>query len=248
MKRLVYRLFFQILVFAGSSAALILCSENVNGEVVSLEIKDRTPFADKYQFGRTGSYEKITGRVYFAVDPDDPENRSIVDLARAPRDATGKVAFWSDFCLLSPIDPTRGNRRLIYAVNNRGNKLLLEYFNDADGGNNPASLADAGNGFLMRRGYSILWSGWNGDVLPGDNRLTAGFPIAREDDKPIEGKVYVQLFTDRPVTTLPLVWGNSDSYPTTNLDHSSLRLTMRPAPGKEPIEIAPRLLGVCPLG
>jgi alpha/beta hydrolase family protein len=239
MKRLVYRLFFQILVFAGSFSAIILCSESVNGEVIRLEIKDRTPFADGYQFGRSGSYEKITGRVYFTVDPDHPDNRSIVDLTRAPRDATGKVAFWSDFCLLSPVDPTRGNRRLIYAVNNRGNKLMLQYLNDADSGNNLTSLADAGNGFLMRRGYSILWSGWNGDVLPGNGRLTADFPIAREGDKPIEGKVYIQLFTDHPVSTLPLVWGNTDPYPTTNLDHSSLRLTMRLAPDKEPIEIAP---------
>src|SRR5256714_6091031 len=35
----------------------------------------------------------------------------------------------------------------------------------------------AGNGFLMRRGFTVMWSGWQGDVPPGADRLTARFPI-----------------------------------------------------------------------
>ena len=36
---------------------------------------------------------------------------------------------------------------------------------------------DRGNGFLMRRGFTVVWSGWQGDVPPGADRLTARFPI-----------------------------------------------------------------------
>jgi hypothetical protein len=35
----------------------------------------------------------------------------------------------------------------------------------------------AGNGFLMRHGFTVVWSGWQGDVPPGNDRLTARFPI-----------------------------------------------------------------------
>ena len=82
------------------------------------------------------------------------------------------VEFWSDFVLLKPVDPLRGNRRILYDVNNRGDKLALSTFNGA-AGNNPSTLADAGNEFLMHQGYSVLWCGWCGDVtadgtvLPG---------------------------------------------------------------------------------
>jgi hypothetical protein len=93
--------------------------------------------------------------LYVEVSPDNPANQRIVDLKLAPRNARGNVEFWTDFFLLKPVDAGRGNGRLLFGVNNRGNKLLLGAFNNR-GGNNPSSLADAGNGFLMRRGYSIL--------------------------------------------------------------------------------------------
>jgi hypothetical protein len=37
--------------------------------VLRFEIDERVPFADGVQFGDVGSYERLSGRVHFAVDP-----------------------------------------------------------------------------------------------------------------------------------------------------------------------------------
>jgi hypothetical protein len=136
------------------------------------------------------------------------------------------VAFATDFFLLKPVDLGRGNHRLLYEVNNRGNKLMLGAFNDR-GGNNPSSTADAGNGFLMRQGYSILWCGWNGDVAPGNNKLLIDLPIASEHGQPISGSIYAEICVDAKSPSQPFYWGGSDPYPGVSLDNANARLTKR---------------------
>ena len=90
---------------------LLLSSVTAQAEVVRLEILDRTPFADGNTYGETGAYELIEGRLHYSVDPDDPANRRIVDLALAPRNEEGRVTFAGDFLLLTPQDPGRGKQR-----------------------------------------------------------------------------------------------------------------------------------------
>jgi len=85
----------------------------------------RDSLAEGHAFGRTGPSEKTTGRLFLEVDPNAPANQRIADLKLAPRNARGRVEFWSDFFFLKPLDPNRGNRHLLYDVNNRGNKLAL---------------------------------------------------------------------------------------------------------------------------
>src|SRR5436305_359030 len=114
-------------------------------EVVALDIYRREPFAGGASFGDTGPYEKLFGVARFAVDPRRVRNRAIVDLERAPSNGEGKVEFEADVCILMPTDPSRGNRAILYDVNNRGNKLALGFFNSGGGGNDPN---DPGNGFL----------------------------------------------------------------------------------------------------
>jgi len=210
-------------------------------EVVRVEIRQRGPFAQGHAFGRSGPYEKIVGRLYFEVAPEDPANACIVDLKLAPRNARGRVEFWSDFFLLAPVDPRRGNRRLLYDVNNRGNKLALWTFNEARG-NNPTTLADAGSGFLMHQGYSVLWCGWSGEVAPGNDRLLAGLPVAREDGGSITGKIHVEICRDEPVASSPLYWTPwtvSEPYPPVSLDTRLAKLTMRPNRSEPAVEIPP---------
>ena len=105
----------------------------------------------------------------------------------AGRSSTSPIFFCS-----KPVEMQRGNKRLSYDVNNRGNKLMLGAFNNA-GGNDPRTLADAGNGFLMERGYSLLWCGWNGDVLPGGGRMQIDLPIAMENGEAVKGKVFAEI-------------------------------------------------------
>jgi len=216
-------------------AAWILWTASGRAEVVRLQIDRREPFAQGRAFGPSGPYEKLTGRLSLETSPENPANRRVVDLGLAPRNARGAVESQTDFFLLKPADPAKGNRRLFYEVNNRGNKLGLGALNDA-GANNPTTAADAGNGFLMRQGYAILWCGWNGDVLGGGDRLLIGLPVARLPDRPITGPIYAEITTNQKAFSQPFAWGNSDPYPAVELDNRTATLSMRPtrsAPAQE---------------
>jgi hypothetical protein len=188
---------------APAALVLLLLAAPARAELVALEFHTREPFADGTTFGTAGAYERLIGVARFAVDPSHLRNRAIVDLALAPRNKQGKVEFEADVFLLKPADPAKGNGALFYDVNNRGNKLALGMFNGR-GGNDPKSSADPGNGFLFRRGYTVLWCGWIGELLSGNNRLLLRAPVATQDGKPITGMVRYEMVTDRPADSQPL--------------------------------------------
>jgi hypothetical protein len=197
---------------------------------VSLTIHERTAFAGGKSFGDTGPYERIAGVARFAIDPDHAFNRVIVDLARAPRNGDGKVEFVSDVVILAPKDPAKGNGAIFYDVNNRGNKLALRFFNFAPGGNDLGKPQSEGDGFLFRRGYTVVWSGWIGELLPGDHRLLLGAPPASDKGVPIRGIVRYEMGTDKPADSLPLARREGHgSYPATDdgLDKAVLTWRMR---------------------
>ena len=89
-------------------------------EVTSVTVTSRTTVAGGQSFGATGPYERLVGRIEFALDPADPHNVGIVDLNHAPRDADGRVHFSSDLYVLRPTDPAKGNGVLLFEVANRG--------------------------------------------------------------------------------------------------------------------------------
>ena len=47
---------------------------------IRLSISEKTPFAAGMEFGTTGIYERIKGRVHFAVDPGEQAYSGITDL------------------------------------------------------------------------------------------------------------------------------------------------------------------------
>ena len=124
--------------------------------VVETEIKKKAPYAEGQSFGEAGVYERIDGVVTFAVDPENEANRSIVDLNLTPRDTDGRVRFQSDFSLLIPKNPDRGNGRLLVDVVNRGRKKVVDTFNRAP--SNPEGTWEnpPGDGFLFKKGYSVV--------------------------------------------------------------------------------------------
>ncbi len=189
-----------------------LLAARAPAEVVRLEITSREPFAGGTTFEKTGAYERIKGRLVYAVDPDAPANAAIVDLKLAPADPRGRVVFSGDFVLLKPVDLARGRHRLLYDVNNRGNLGILARLNRGEGTNDPLLTAHAGNGFLMREGYTILWSAWNWDVLPGNGRLQVDLPVATEDGKVITGTVVAEIVVDQKTDVRPFAWGDSRGY------------------------------------
>ena len=131
-------------------------------------------------FPLPGAYEKLVGRFYGEVDPRHRLNRIVVNLKNAPTNNRGCVEYWSDFCILRPIDLARGNGKIFFDAPNRGTKRIVSFLNDAPATNNPETLEHAGNGFLMRQGYTIVWCGWQGDLLPEKNWLVAGVPVRHE--------------------------------------------------------------------
>lgn len=201
---------------------------SARAELIAFEITKREPFAAGQSFGDVGPYEQITGIARFAIDPKDAHNRIIVDLDLAPRNKDGKVEFAADVVILSPKDLTKGNGAILYDVNNRGNKLALGMFNRAPGGpavdvNNPA-----GDGFLMRRGFTVVWSGWIGELLPGNGRLLLQAPQVREDGKLLCGIVRYETSTDIALRSLPLSRREGHgSYPPTKEGETQGILTKR---------------------
>jgi hypothetical protein len=144
------------------------------GGGVRIEVTEReAPVFDGTAFGVVGTYERLHGRMFGELDPTHPLNDGIVNLDKAARNANGNVEYHSDFRILKPLDLDRGNGCLVYDVPNRGNQPIMPRLNGAPDGGHPQH---AGNGFLMRRGFTIVWSGWQGDVPPGADRLTARFP------------------------------------------------------------------------
>jgi hypothetical protein len=194
---------------------------------VRLEIERQVNFADGAAFGDTGPYERLVGKAHFAVDPADPALANIVDLDLAPRNADGRVEFAGDLDILKPVDLSKGNRRLFYDMNNRGNRSVLRAFNEGAGSQDPTTAAHAGNGFLMRQGYTVVWSGWQGDLVPGVAGLVAYLPEARQNGEPVRGTVRQEFINERnDVISMP-VSGNVNIHCYPVLDPASATLTMR---------------------
>jgi hypothetical protein len=144
------------------------------GGVRRIEVTERErPVFGGTEFGAVGPYERLHGTVFGELDPTHRLNVGIVNLDRAARNTHGNVEYQSDFRILKPLDLDRGNGCLVYDVPNRGNQPIMPRLNGAPDGGHPQH---AGNGFLMRRGFTLVWSGWQGDVPPGADRLTAQFP------------------------------------------------------------------------
>jgi len=182
-------------------AALLLLTAPAQARVTRIEVLRTAPFADGQAFGTTGAYEKVVGRFHGELDPAQPLNAGIVDLDKAPRNARGQVEYSADFYILKPVDLARGNGALLYDVNNRGNKRALIQFNSAPASNDPATPAQAGNGFLMRNGFTLVWSGWIPGLPAANDSLRIEVPTARSATGPIEQTVWDELFFNDTTTT-----------------------------------------------
>ena len=102
---------------------------------------------------------------------------------------------------------------MVYEVVNRGIRLIPMMAGDG-----PAA---ADGDFLMRQGYTIVWSGWQGDIVD-PALIGARLPVASRTDGPIVDCVGVDaIFDDETTNHIAL------PYNAASLDPATARLTVR---------------------
>ena len=213
-------------------ALLLAAPAAADARVTRIEIERvESPTFEGRSFADVGPYEKLVGRVHAEVDPDAPENAVIADIELAPRNARGMVEYSADIIILRPVDPSRGNGRLFYETNNRGRLLSLNRLNDAPtASSDPTAAGDAGNGFLMRQGYTFVASGWDATASSADGRLNITLPVAvNPDGSPIVGPSLEELVIDNDDTATGRL-----TYPAATLDTTQATLMVRTRYGDAP--------------
>src|ERR1700750_380668 len=195
--------------------------------VTALEIKTRQPLAGGRDFGSVGDYIQLDGTAHFAVDPILPLNRCITDIELASRDAEGLVHFSADIRILAPEDARRGNQRLLFDVPNRGNRLALATFNRVPRPINPSAPTDAGDGFLMRHGYTVVWCGWQHDVPAVGGLMRINVPEAREGGGPVSARLLVSFQPNAPSQVQLLSDRGHRPYSSNNLNDLDAALLVR---------------------
>jgi hypothetical protein len=212
--------------------AVLMATTAAEARVTRIEITRHEPFASGLAFGNAGVYERIIGRFHGELDPAHALNSGIVDLDKAPRNARGVVEYSSDFEILKPVDIARGNGALLYDVNNRGNKRALIQFNSAPASNDPATSIHAGNGFLMRHGFTVVWSGWIPGLPAANNALRIEVPTAGAPSSPIEQTVWDELLFNVEGTMQGKL-----TFPATSTDTGKAKLLVRARNADEPTVI-----------
>ncbi|MDG2319423.1 MAG: alpha/beta hydrolase domain-containing protein [Rhodospirillaceae bacterium] len=224
---------FHRLLYAATIVTIWTSIAPAQAAVERVEVQERTLFSAGKAFGNVGAYIRISGRLHYSVDPESEYNIAISDLSLAPVDSRDRVQFSGDFVLLMPLDPERGNGRLIYDVTNRGGMVALSRFNDGTGRDGARSAADLGNGFLFEQGYSLLWTGWNWDVEPNTHTLTIDLPIARQKDGGyISGRVISEVALTETASSTRHIPASSIGYSPTDMDSRNAQLSVR-AVGQE---------------
>ena len=150
-----------------------------------------------------GNVVELQGVARFALDPADPANAAVVDLAHAPVGDDGRVHFDADFVLQIP-EVLPPSPVLLLEVSNRGGRGVISSFNLAGRGPHDTLEAAFGDGFLQRQGLVLAWLGWQFDVPREPGRMGLTAPVAHAEAGPIRGRLRMDWVVDRPVTRLPL--------------------------------------------
>jgi len=236
---------------AATAAVFIVAVPRADARVARFVVEQTRTFADGTSFEPVGQYQRLDGTAYFEVDPFDPLNSQIINIGEAPRNPRGMVEFSSPFFILKPTSMERGNGKIFYVINNRGNKQALGYFNYAPANNDPITAEDAGDGFLMRQGYTVVDAGWQGDVAPGNSRLFPSFPVVSGVGSAIRIEYSDRTIPAAGTFSMPLEGDPSFvSYETDDTDPSHYTFTVRDdvsAP-KIPIPSDRWAFGTCPTG
>ncbi|MFT7599404.1 MAG: hypothetical protein ACI8TP_002337 [Acidimicrobiales bacterium] len=202
--------------------------------VEHLEIVDRTPYRDGRPFGDVGAYERVDAVARYAVDPLATENEGIVDLKLVGQDDDGLVRFNGDVTLLRPVDVRRSSRTALVEVPNRGRRTAGNIYNRSPAVTEPTYEIDPGDGFLLRRGWTMAWCGWQWDVPRSPARMGLDAPVVLgEDGLPESALVQLRLQPHRRANAVTLtdhhvgLLGGHTPLPTADVADTDARLLVR---------------------
>jgi hypothetical protein len=196
------------LCVAGLLGAGVLAAATVaHARITQITIQNRGLAFGGFSFPVVGQYEFITGVATGEVNPSNPQNALITDIALAPRNANGNVVYQHNFYILKPVDLSHGNHKMMYEPPNRGSKTYQALNNTPTGTNDPATLTDhtvLGDSFLWTRGYTTVWSGWQNNFGPLTGlTATASLPVAvGPGNATITGPGYEYIVTGAATFTL----------------------------------------------
>ena len=165
-------------------------------ELTRIELTKREPWSGGREFGERGAYQRLRGKAWFEVDPGAPANRTVVDLALAPKNKAGRVEFAADVEIIAPADLSRSSGAIFYDVNNRGYPTCL------------GTISSGGDQFLMREGFILVFSGWIAELLPDGKKLVLEAPVASDRGKAIRGLVRAEIVVSQKTARSSLS-GNS---------------------------------------
>jgi hypothetical protein len=180
-------------------ALCFLTASGLFARVKRVEVISRTDVLGGRAFGERGAYERITGRVYFAVAVANTYNKPIVDLANAENLKNGEVEFSADFVVVRPKDTAKGNGTMLLENPNRGNPHFIALI---DGGDEDLSHG-AGDGWLLRNGFTVAALGWQWDAV-GEHALRMYVPIAKDHGKTITGLLRGDFMLAAKADEIPL--------------------------------------------
>jgi hypothetical protein len=206
------------LALVATSALVLGIAPAANARITSITITSKTSPAFGGQiFGSSGQYEELDGTATGEVDLRDPRNAVIQDIELAPRNARGMVEYSMDFSIQKPINTALGNHTILYDVVNRGNKSSPAL-------NIGGSATNVGDGFLESQGYTLVWSGWEGDVTTG---IKIVLPIAtNRDGSPITGRARAEyILNSTPASTVDVT--APPAYAAVSTDNTDATLTER---------------------
>jgi hypothetical protein len=224
----------------GLLAVLLLATCITEARVDRVEIAWSGSVLNGKSFGKAGAYEAMRGTIHFLVDPDDSANENIADLHLAPKNNDDEVAFSADFYLFWPIDASKSNGTVLMDVANRGNKLMLDFFNGATRAADPTLPEHFGDGFLLEQGFALLWVGWQFDVPDREGLVRVHVPVARNvDGTPLSGLVRSEIIVPDRVFDYSLGDRDHKAYSVSDIYSEQNVLTVRDSP-TAPRTVIPR--------
>jgi len=210
------------------AAALLIASAPLHARITKIVIDEKiSPAFCKgtacASFGDAGQYEQLSGRAYGELDPGDPLNSIIQDIALG-KDADGKVRYVTTFVITKPVDMSKASGMLWHDVPNRGRPLTVTPMERSFG---DVGLAGAwqGDNASMREGL--------GTAVRATMTISANHwlqvPVAKNPDgSSITGPVMGRIVNRSGMNAQPLiVQTNPLPYMPASLDTSKATLVSR---------------------